>query len=103
MKNDSRSIFLNRLLLVIVQGDVVLVTRVTRQGQSSHTGSFAQRCVCGNLADVFNRWVDSATQFAFLKIKGLQLVVSKGLCHGKREWRIQIVNTAIFSTGPYLA
>lgn len=52
---------------------------------------------------MFNRWVDSATLFKFLEIKGLRLVVSEGLCHGKREWQIQIVNIPVFSTGPSLA
>lgn len=60
-----------------------------------------KEAVCGYLVYVFNRWVDSATQFEFLKIKGLQLVVSEGLCHGKREWRIPIGNIPILSAGPY--
>ena len=60
-----------------------------------------KEAVCGYLVYVFNRWVDSATQFEFLKIKGLKLVVSEGLCHGKREWRIPVVNIPILSAGPY--
>ena len=60
-----------------------------------------KEAVCGYLLYVFNRWVDSATQLEFLKIKGLQLVVSEGLCHGKREWRIPIGNIPILSAGPF--
>lgn len=74
-----------------------------RQCQTSHVSLFAQRHVCGSLVCVFNRWVFSTPQFEFLKIKGLQLLVSEGLRHGKREWRIQIVNMSIFLTAPYLA
>lgn len=76
---------------------------VARQCQTSHISLFAQRHVCGSLVCVFNSCVFSAPQFEFLKIKGLQLFVSEGLRHGKREWRIQTVNLSIFLTAPYLA
>lgn len=76
---------------------------VARQCQTSHISLFAQRHVCGSLVCVFNSCVFSAPQFEFLKIKGLQLFVSEGLRHGKREWRIQTVNLSIFLTAPYFS
>lgn len=98
IKNNECNIFLNGCCL-----ESSCLSGVASQCQTSHISLFAQRHVCGSLVCVFNSWGFFAPQLKFLKIKGLQLFVSEGLRHGKREWRIQIGNLSIFLTAPYLA